>query len=260
VDLLMDAAGEHIEACEELVWSNEKERVEETSSFTYGKITLDATISNARPSPRAGAVLFRVAKTKGVASFDPEASLERLAVRLGLINQHFPQALVDEGSDSSSLQWLRDPSLLTEVALSRACQTATRWEELTKLEWTDFTTAVIPHSLQSALAKWVPTHVSLSGGLRVQVHYQQGRVPWIEARLQNFFGMATAPTLCQGRTPLQLHLLAPNKRAVQVTTDLQSFWDRHYPTLRKELMRRYPKHLWPEDGRHAAPPVPGKIR
>ena len=26
-----------------------------------------------------------------------------------------------------------------------------------------------------------------------------------------------------------------------------SFWVKHYPALRKQLMRRYPKHPWPED-------------
>jgi ATP-dependent helicase HrpB len=56
-----------------------------------------------------------------------------------------------------------------------------------------------------------------------------------------------------GRIPLVLHLLAPNKRAVQVTTDLEGFWLRHYPSIRKELMRKYPRHSWPED---TSVPVP----
>ncbi|MEZ4255880.1 MAG: ATP-dependent helicase C-terminal domain-containing protein [Polyangiales bacterium] len=49
------------------------------------------------------------------------------------------------------------------------------------------------------------------------------------------------------------HLLAPNHRAVQVTTDLAGFWSRHYPDLRKQLMRRYPRHDWPDDPRNATP-------
>jgi ATP-dependent helicase HrpB len=44
-----------------------------------------------------------------------------------------------------------------------------------------------------------------------------------------------------------LHLLAPNQRPVQVTTDLAGFWTRHYPQIRRELSRRYPRHAWPED-------------
>ena len=30
------------------------------------------------------------------------------------------------------------------------------------------------------------------------------------------------------------------------TTDLAGFWERLYPQVRRELMRRYPKHQWPE--------------
>ena len=62
--------------------------------------------------------------------------------------------------------------------------------------------------------------------------------------------------MCGGRVPLTIHLLAPNQRAVQVTNDLEGFWERHYPALRKELSRRYPRHAWPENGRHAQPPPP----
>jgi ATP-dependent helicase HrpB len=59
-----------------------------------------------------------------------------------------------------------------------------------------------------------------------------------------------------------LHLLAPNKRAVQVTSDLESFWRQHYPVLRRELGRRYPRHAWPEDGAtaHPPPPLPPRAR
>ena len=59
-----------------------------------------------------------------------------------------------------------------------------------------------------------------------------------------------------GRVPLVLHLLAPNGRAQQVTTDLAGFWSRHYPAVRKELMRHYPRHSWAEDPLTATPPAP----
>jgi ATP-dependent helicase HrpB len=53
---------------------------------------------------------------------------------------------------------------------------------------------------------------------------------------------------------LTLHLLAPSGRAQQVTQDLSGFWERHYPAIRRELMRKYPKHARPENGATAAPP------
>ena len=84
--------------------------------------------------------------------------------------------------------------------------------------------------------------------------------PWIESRLQDFFGTRAVPAIGGGRVPLTVHLLAPNGRAVQVTRDLAGFWTQHYPALRRELGRRYPKHAWPEDGATARPPAPAPRR
>jgi ATP-dependent helicase HrpB len=106
------------------------------------------------------------------------------------------------------------------------------------------------------LARELPERVTLPGGRSVPVHYLSGQPPWIASRLQDFFGMREGPALARGRVPLVLHLLAPNQRAVQVTQDLAGFWSRHYPSLRRELGRRYPRHAWPEDPLLASPPPP----
>jgi ATP-dependent helicase HrpB len=50
-----------------------------------------------------------------------------------------------------------------------------------------------------------------------------------------------------GKVAVVVHLLAPNRRAVQVTTDLAGFWKGEYVRVRKELARRYPRHKWPEE-------------
>jgi ATP-dependent helicase HrpB len=84
----------------------------------------------------------------------------------------------------------------------------------------------------------------LPGGRQVKVHYDAGKPPWIESRLQDFFGVRETPRI--GKTPVVVHLLAPNRRPVQVTSDLAGFWERLYPQVRRELSRRYPKHKWPE--------------
>ena len=68
--------------------------------------------------------------------------------------------------------------------------------------------------------------------------------------------MKEGPRIARGRVPRVLHLLAPNHRAVQVTTDLAGFWSRHYPAIAKELLRRYPRHPWPDDPLTATAPAP----
>jgi ATP-dependent helicase HrpB len=97
------------------------------------------------------------------------------------------------------------------------------------------------------LEKMAPARVQLGSRRALSVNYVAGQTPWIASRIQDFFGMSESPTVGGGRVPLVLHLLAPNKRPVQVTTDLKGFWHRHYPQVRRELGRRYPRHSWPED-------------
>src|SRR5262245_20953405 len=59
--------------------------------------------------------------------------------------------------------------------------------------------------------------------------------------------METGPVIAGGRAPLVIHLLAPNHRPAQVTTELAGFWRRVYPQVRKGLSRHYPRHAWPEN-------------
>ena len=96
----------------------------------------------------------------------------------------------------------------------------------------------------------------LPSGTRKRLDYEAGDVPVLAARLQEFFGYRETPCLC-GR-PLMLHLLSPAGRPVQITQDLDGFWERSYPAVKKELMGRYPRHHWPDDPRAARPTAQAK--
>jgi ATP-dependent helicase HrpB len=119
--------------------------------------------------------------------------------------------------------------------------------DLRETDWPiEILSALVPDAL-AQLDRWLPESISLPSGRRAKIHYALEKPPWVESRLQDFFGMRTGPSLLDGRLPLTLHLLAPNQRAVQVTTDLAGFWERGYREQRNALSRRYPRHAWPED-------------
>lgn len=259
-DLLFDAVGHRIEPVESLLWSPEKERVEQESVLVFGSLTLDRSRRVASPSSESAVLLAKAARTKGAVHFDPESKLETLAVRLTTMSEKMPEIFATLGDAGEELLEALRSGEFAALALDRAAATVISLAELRELDLAATWLDALPSEFRRALDDATPLFVTLPGGLRVPVHYESARPPWIEARLQNFFSVKTTPTLCRGRLPLQVHLLAPNHRAVQVTSDLEGFWSRHYPALRKELMRRYPKHLWPEDGSTAAPPTPGKIR
>jgi ATP-dependent helicase HrpB len=100
--------------------------------------------------------------------------------------------------------------------------------------------------LQSIEAQ-APERYQVPSGSRIVIQYEEGKPPVLAVRIQELFGLAETPRIAGGRVPLLLHLLGPNYRPEQITTDLASFWKTAYPIVRKDLRGRYPKHSWPDD-------------
>ncbi|MBZ4415983.1 ATP-dependent helicase HrpB [Myxococcus sp. RHSTA-1-4] len=242
---LLDLYPDALEEVDTLQWNAEARRVERLTRLSYGNLVLEETRTPAPPSEQTARVLVEAALAAGPGKFaDPEA-LEQWRTRVALLAQAFPEAKFPSVDDA----FLRD-------ALASLCSDARSFKDLEGVSLLDALYARLTSEQQRLLASHAPERVTLPGGRGVKVHYEPGKPPWVESRLQDFFGMAQGPVVCAGRVPLVLHLLAPNMRAVQVTTDLAGFWERHYPAIRKELCRKYPRHSWPEDPRHAQPPAP----
>jgi ATP-dependent helicase HrpB len=89
-----------------------------------------------------------------------------------------------------------------------------------------------------------PERVELPGGRRSKVTYPPDGPPYFSSRIQDLYGLQETPKIARGRIPLVAHILAPSHRPVQITRDLASFWKDHYPRIKQELQRKYPKHEW----------------
>jgi ATP-dependent helicase HrpB len=243
-DWLLEDYGSRIEVKDELVFNSESERVERREGMTFGAIALDEARSIAAPSEQASQLLFEAAKARGLLATLAGEQLAALGARLALLREHFPEVDIPEIGAG-----------LDDRAALALCQGRVSFKELRELNPAAELRQALGPALERLLATEVPETWLLPGGRRTELHYEPGKGPWIESRLQDFFGMKSGPRICRGKVPLTLHLLAPNGRAQQVTSDLGGFWQRHYPSVRKELMRKYPRHPWPEDGATATPPV-----
>jgi ATP-dependent helicase HrpB len=226
-------------------WNAQAERVEATERLLYEDLVLEESRA-ATPDPAlVAARLAEEALARGVRSFAEEGALDQLVARLSLVARHAP-GIGATPPDEAALR----------AALTASCLGRRSFAELRLADLPGALLDLQPGPVRAALARLAPEKVTLPGGRSVRVHYEADRPPWIESRLQDFFSMARGPAVANGAEPLTLHLLAPNHRAVQVTSDLSGFWERHYPAIRKELSRRYPRHSWPEDPRTAPPPAP----
>lgn len=106
------------------------------------------------------------------------------------------------------------------------------------------------------IARVAPDFFTAPTGNRFRIHYPPDRTPYVEVRLQELFGINENPKV--GGRPLTFHLLGPNYRPVQLTSDLVSFWKGSYFEVKKELRARYPKHSWPDDPMQAVAVAKGR--
>lgn len=126
-------------------------------------------------------------------------------------------------------------------------------DDLKRRHWGEMLAHLIGWEGMRTLETLAPTHFVVPSGRRVRLQYGEDESPILAVKLQELFGMGETPTVCRGLCPVTIHLLSPAGRAVAVTRDLRSFWERGYPEVRRELRGRYPKHPWPDDPWTATP-------
>ncbi|MBY0413568.1 MAG: hypothetical protein K2Q18_05360, partial [Bdellovibrionales bacterium] len=103
------------------------------------------------------------------------------------------------------------------------------------------------------LDKDLPLYLQLHDKRKVAILYDETNGVHCESYIQDFYGLGVVPSILQGKEKMKIHLLGPHKRALQVTMDLVSFWDKTYKELYGELKRDYPRHYWPLDPKSALP-------
>ena len=231
-DWLLDFFPDQVETAEEMIWNREAERVEQRNVLRYRQIVIDESRSSPSNASAAADLLSSKAMELGLERFVDAEDLARFLKRANFASQH---AQVKVATDLVALAMRDMAEGLTSFADLR---TAGRNGALIK-----YMEARLP---MRQIEQVAPAFVQLPSGRKAAIEYHDGQAPSVASRLQDFFGMKDSPSVARGAVPLVVHLLAPNKRPVQVTTDLASFWKNLYPQVRRELGRRYPRHSWPE--------------
>jgi ATP-dependent helicase HrpB len=188
-------------------WNRLTERVEAVSALLYDQLVIQESRGGAPDAEAAAELLAQKALETGIDRFVDKDALDEFLARVEFA-----------GFDRPDLQQtLRD-----------LCLGLRSFAELKGAA-----ANIIPMLEQKMVARRLeeiaPARIRLPNGRQTKVHYEPGKPPWIASRLQDFFGMRETPRIGRDQTPVVVHLLAPNQRAVQTTADLAGFWERLYP-------------------------------
>lgn len=143
------------------------------------------------------------------------------------------------------LPTLEDRELVEQ--LSSWCRGMRSLESLKSAPWLAWLKQWVGLDRLTEIERLVPESLAVPSGNKILLHYSDAGPPVLSVRIQELYGMRDSPRVGGGVIPVRLELLGPNYRPQQITEDLASFWVNTYPTVKKELRRRYPKHAWPDD-------------
>jgi ATP-dependent helicase HrpB len=244
--------------------------VEEEDARFDGKVTsrdvrrlgaIELSSTPRRPSPAAGrrAVAAALQRDGLEAFLRPGPEFGSLRGRLGLLRAVYGEPWPDvrlPALEASAEDWI-GPELerIAEGGSRRGVDAASALRRL--LPWPE----------AARLEELVPERLRVPSGSSVRLtwpapeeHGDDVAPPVLAVKLQECFGWAEGPAVCEGRVPVLLHLLSPARRPLAVTADLASFWANAYPGVRAENRGRYIKHPWPEDPWSAPPTARTKAR
>ena len=224
------------------VWSRREGRVLTRQQERFGALVLDDRVwSDASRDEIALAMLDGVRQL----GLMPGKAAKLFLARARLMGSDFP-----DFSEELLMDTL-DDWLLPHLVNTRS---TADWKSfdlhpalLARLSWEE----------QQLLDKVAPAHFTTPLGRKLAIDYD-GAQPQISLRLQEVFGVTRHPMVAG--QPLQITLLSPAQRPVQVTTDLPGFWTGSYADVRKDMRARYPRHPWPDDPTQADPTLRAKPR
>lgn len=242
---LRETFGDQIRWDDTCFWSKRHNRVEARQQESFGALVLRDRMWRDVPPERLATAMLDGVRQLGLL---PSAAAQRLMARAEILrsaNPEFPdlsrEALIDSLND-----WL--------LPFLAGVRTAAEWKDFDILPALE---ARIGWDGMKTLNAEVPGQFVSPLGRKVAIDYSGAR-PAISVRLQELFGVTTHPKVA-GK-PLQITLLSPAQRPVQVTEDLPGFWASSYADVRKDMRGRYPKHPWPEDPTIADPTLRAKPR
>jgi ATP-dependent helicase HrpB len=241
-----------IESRQSVHWDKRREAVIAHERERLGELVL-AERPLADPDPELAVnALIGGLHAMGIDALPWSKAARSLQQRVIAMGRAFPEERWPDWSDVTLLDSL-DTWLRPHIG------GLTRRREVGTLNLAAILEASLPPDRMRRLDRLLPASLTVPSGSRIAIDYS-GAEPVLRVKLQEMFGLETAPVLAAGRVPLKIELLSPAGRPLAITSDLARFWANAYPKIRSEMRGRYARHPWPEDPLAATPTRKAKPR
>jgi ATP-dependent helicase HrpB len=224
---------EDIATAPRVFYDGNTRRVYAEEQLRFRDLAIGARRIEPPPADAAALLLADEVQARRLTLNDWDDGIEQWILRLNLLSQWCPELALPPISDE-------DRHHLVE----QVCHGSFSGKDLKDKAVKAVVKNWLSAAQQALLEKHAPERLSLANGRTAKVVYEPGNPPHVALRIQQLYGVNTTPRIAMGRVAVLVHILAPSQRPVQITQDLAGFWREHYPRVKQELQRKYPRHEW----------------
>jgi ATP-dependent helicase HrpB len=214
-------------------WDAQAKRVQAAELIRFRGLALAAKRIDPPPAEAAARLLADEVIAGRLALPNWDITVEQWLHRLKLLCQHCPELQLPPITDDDR-----------KSIIEQLCHGATSYKDVKEREVKPVVASWLSPAQRELLDKHAPERLALANGKTPKVAYETGNPPHISIRIQELYDVTQTPKIALGRVPVVVHILTPGMKPIQVTSDLGSFWREHYPRIKSELQRKYPKHEW----------------
>jgi len=232
-DWLRELYPEDMESDLHVQFDSTARRVQAAELLKFRGLSLSARRVDPPPADQAAQLLADEVIAGRLPLPNWDHGVEQWLLRLRLLCQHCPELQLPPITEDDR-----------QHIIGQLCHGAVSYKEIKEREVKPVVMAWLSEAQRGLLDKHAPERLTLANGRTPKVAYEATGSPHISLRIQELYDVTQTPKIALGRVPVLVHILTPGMKPIQITQDLAGFWREHYPRIKSELQRKYPKHLW----------------
>jgi ATP-dependent helicase HrpB len=205
----------------------------------YGNLTLSTTTHP--PVVPKGDVLAQLMQSNWPWPFEDDQKLQEYNKRVAFLNQ----ANIEHNCPELTGE-------MFELFIEACIGPDTGYQDLQKIGLEKMIQDQLSPQDQYVLETEVPLQITLSNEKTFNIEYLEEK-PFIQARIQDLFGVKEHPHIVSSKIAILFKLLSPANKVIQNANDLPTLWGASWELLRNDLRPRYPRHYWPDDPANSNP-------
>lgn len=219
---------------DETIWDGVRQQVLRRRTLACLGVVLEESTRNDPDPGKAAALLHQeISSSNNMPLLGWDDSCEAWCNRVRFLKEAMPSLELPEYNEEECDEIRR-----------QMCQGETKYSSVRNKPALPFLQGLLTPEQRAAVDRLAPASLPLPRNRKLRIEYHPGQPPKGRAKLQELYDMNGPMAVAGGKIPVLLDILGPNYRTLQITDDLPRFWEVHYPSIKSQLQRRYPKHEW----------------